>query len=250
MAEDKGVEGQAAEGTEDKNYLGNWKTEEQAKEGLGHLEAKLAEQGNEVGYLRKEVEGLRNRPAPLPPTPEPEVPDYAEEISAIQGKIVDLDPDDVGYQKTLAGLLSQSNALIAEASKAATLTEATRVFKTELDERDTQAIESAFHKNNPDFNTPEIQRQIEERMNLDPTGMTDALVAYRELERDNATNRATQLEEENAELKRLATVSEGANQTGKVEVTGGASPPLPPAQPKLTGDALHAAMLKAAQEAA
>ena len=41
---------------EEKNFLGSWKTEEEATEGLKNLQTKLSDQGNEAGTLRNQVE--------------------------------------------------------------------------------------------------------------------------------------------------------------------------------------------------
>ena len=157
-----------------------------------------------------------------------------------------LDSADENYNKDMLSLMNKSNTLSRKAQHEETMAAATSAFKKELDERDTKSTHNAFYRDNPDFNTPEMQMQIKEQLANDQTGMSDPLVAYREIQRDVAMGKATQLEEENAELKRLANVSEGAQKTGKVVVTDGQSA-TPTPQPKLSGADLDKAMLDALQ---
>jgi len=229
---------------EEENYLGSWKTKPDAEEGLANMQAMVDSQGNEVGTLRRQVEsnqqvidGLQQTPA-LESTPA--APDYSKEVNNIQGEMANLDVDAPGYQKDLMGLMAKSNALSAKVAKEETLAAATEVFKKELNERDVQATHSAFYKDNPDFNTPEMQTRIRDYIARDTSGMSDPLVAYREIQRDEAIEAVKTLTAENAELKRVAELAKGTDLTGKV-VTKGHSPPVQK-QPKATGAALDQGM--------
>ena len=238
MSEENGnVEG-------NENYLGSWKTKTDAEEGLANMQSMVDNQGNEVGTLRKQVafgeqaiEELRNKPAPEQKV---DAPDYTKEMGDIQGEIAKLDPDDDGYHKTLMGLMNKSNALTAKITKEETLSAATAAFKEELNDRDVKATHSAFYKENKDFNTPEMQMQIKEYLANDTTGMSDPLVAYREIQRDAAVEAAKVLETENVELKRIVELAKGTDTTGKV-ITKSQIPPQQK-QPKAIGADLDKGM--------
>ena len=122
-----------------------------------------------------------------------------------------------------------------------TLDAAKEVFTKELDDRDTKATHNAFYRENPDFNTPEMQMRVKEYIAKDTTGMSDPLVAYREIQRDDAAIKAQQLEEENVELKRLMELAKGADETGKV-ITKGQAPSQTTKPPKATGADLDQGM--------
>ena len=253
MPEEKGNIDDKGKGEEvkDENFIGTFKDKEAAEQGWANLEGKLNDQGTELGGLRKQVEfahqvidELKAKSAPAAVTPE--APTYDKDIAAVQKEMAKLDSADENYNKDMLSLMNKSNVLSRKAQHEETMAAATSAFKKELDERDTKSTHNAFYRDNPDFNTPEMQMQIKEQLANDQTGMSDPLVAYREIQRDVAMGKATQLEEENAELKRLANVSEGAQKTGKVVVTDGQSA-TPTPQPKLTGADLDKAMLDALQ---
>lgn len=252
MVDDKGNidvkgKGEGDEGNKgDENYLGTWKDKTAAEEGLANMQTMVDNQGNELGTLRKQVEfseqvinDLKNQPPPPEPKTDPTL-GYDQELANIQKDMAELDPVDVNYHKDLMVLMNKSNALAAKIQHEKTLTAATATFKKELDDRDVKATHSSFYKDNPDFNTPEMQLRIKEHLAKDTTGMSDPLVAYREIQRDDAAVKATQLEEENAELKRLVELAKGTDATGKV-ITKGQAPPQAK-QPKTTGKDLDAGM--------
>ena len=229
MSEENGnVEG-------NENYLGSWKTKESAEEGLVNMQALLDNQGSEVGNLRQQVQFDQQTIKDMQSTSanNPETPSYQKEIQAVQKQIESLDPISDDYHRDLTSLLSQSNTLVAKEVQVDTLQKATKTFKDALNERDVKSAQIAFYKDNPDFNTPEMQTQIKENMINDATGMSDELVAYREIQRDIATQKAERLVAENTELKRLVELGKGTDATGKV-VTKGLSPPQQK-QPKTTG---------------
>lgn len=235
------------EGGEDEFFLGSWKDKTAAEEGLANMQTMVDNQGNELGTLRKQIEfseqvinDLKNQP----PAPEPKTdptPGYDQELANIQKDMAKLDPVDESYHKDLMVLMNKSNALAAKVQHEKTLTAATASFKKELDDRDVKATHSSFYKDNPDFNTPEMKLRIKEYLAKDTTGMSDPLVAYREIQRDDAAKKATQLEEENTELKRLIELAKGTDATGKV-ITKGQALPQVVKQPKTTGKDLDAGM--------
>jgi len=240
--------GNENEGNEEQPYLGPWKTREAAEEGVRNLESKLGSQGNELGALRKQVDftqqiidDLKNQTASASKA---EGPNYDKDMASIQNKIAELDPVDDSYQKDLASLMAKSNALAAKVQHEQTLQAATEMFKKELDDRDVKAIHKSFYEKNPDFNAPEIQMRIKDYIARDTTGMSDPLVAYREIQRDTAAQRAKELETENAELKKLADLAKGTASTGKV-VTKGQSLQQQTKQPKTTGADLDKGMQEA-----
>ena len=245
MAEDKDteVEVETEEGNE--FYLGNWKTREAAKEGLKNMQTKFDDQGTEVGTLRKQVEfaqqtidDLKNQQAT--PAPQTNSPDYSKELGDIQSEISKLDPDDEGYQRQLTTFMNKSNSIVSKMTKEETLAAATAAFKAELNDRDVKATYSAFYRDNPDFSTPEMQMQIKEYIAKDTTGMSDELVAYREIQRDTATQAAKALEAENIELKRIVELAKGTTDTGRV-ITKSQTPPQTK-QPKAVGADLDKGM--------
>ncbi len=231
----------------DEPYLGTWQTKEAAEEGLANLTGKMDAQGNEVGTLRKQVdffqkqfEGTQQQPAKAEPEA-PKGPDYGAEMKAVQTEMSKLDADDPGYQKDLGKLVIKSNQIAAKQATQAALEAAQAEFTKVLDERDVQSMHKSFYRDNPDFNTPEMQMRIQEYLANDQTGMSDPMVAYREIQRDDIAARATELEEENAEIKRLLDLKKGEEATGKV-VTKGQSPQQKIKQPKATGAALDQGM--------
>ena len=238
----------------DEPFLGTWKDKPAAEEGLANLESKLGSQGSEMGVLKKQVEFFQGQleKATAQPKAEPKAketpkgPDYGKETAAIQDKIAKLDPDEPGYQKELGKLIAKSTSMAMEAGAQVgaqqALDAAQAQFKEALDERDIQSMHKDFYRENEDFNTPDMQMRIQERLASDQSGMSDPMVAYREIQRDDAVEAATALKEENAELQRLIDLKEGEKETGKV-VTKAQSPAQQKTkQPKATGEALDTGM--------
>ena len=165
-------------------------------------------------------------------------------MKAIQKEMSSLDPDDPTYQKDLGKLVIASNQIAAQQATQNALSAAQEEFTKALDERDIQSMQKDFYRDNEDFNTPDMQMRIQERLANDQTGMSDPMVAYREIQRDDIAARATELEEENAEIKRLLELKKGEESTGKV-VTKGQSPQQKTKQPKATGADLDKGMQEA-----
>jgi len=252
MADDTGKEN-VEEGGEATPYLGTWADKTAAEEGLANMQSTLDTQGNEVGTLRKQVEfaqqviaDMKAQPASAPAATN--APNYDQDIASVQSEMAKLDSVDDNYHADMMALMNKSNAISRKAQHEETLTAATSAFKKELDERDVKATHSSFYKDNPDFNTPEMQMRIKDYISKDTTGMSDPLVAYREIQRDDAAASAQVLTDENAELKRIVELAKGTDATGKV-VTKGGSVPQANKQPKATGANLDKGM-QAALDAA
>jgi hypothetical protein len=234
----------------------SFKTPEELAAAYQSLEKKLGEQGNELGTHRKESEYYRSQAETLQSllkeqmggkrqAEPPKGPDYDSEISAIEQQIQQLDPMEDGYQKTLSGLVAKVGKLSAAAAHEKTLGAASEMFRKELTDRDTKAARDAFYRDNPTFNTPDMQAKIREYIANDKTGMHDPLSAFREIERDEARAKAEALTAENAEYKKLIELNKGKDAAGKVVVKG-QSPSQPQSRPqKATGKDLEAGMLAA-----
>jgi hypothetical protein len=214
-----------------------------------NLEKKLGEQGSELGSTRKQAETLANalkevltkKEAPTKPAG----PDYDTEIAGVQKEIQSLDPMADGYQKTLSDLVAKATKLAAISQHEKTLNAAGEMMKKELSDRDVKAQTKVFYDANPTFNTPEMQTRIKDYLANDKTGMSDPLVAFREIERDDARAQLKQVSEQNAEMQRALDLTKGKNETGKVIVKGQSPAAVTKPQANLSGKDLDAAMAAA-----
>ena len=246
-------------------YLGSWQTKEAAMEGLANLQKKLDQQGNELGVLRQQAElnnqMLQQFQTAQPVVEESKTPDYEaeiqttqNEIAKVQEKIAELDPISDDYSKNLAKLMAKSNSLIskttdlvAKAQYEKALEASQSMFKEELDKRDVQTVQQQFYEKNPEFNTPEMQARIKEYLAKDTTGMSDPLVAFREIQRDDAMQKALQLEQEVEDYRKRLNLKEGTEKTGTVITEGSVGVPAKPK--KVTGADLDKGMLEALKAA-
>jgi len=244
------------EGTEQPFIPGtSYKNADEAAKGFTELNSLLGKMGNEKGTLAKQVESLsevlKSVTAQKQETAKPKeaAPDYDGQVEAINKEIMGLDPLADGYQKDLAALMTKSQKLAAMGQHDKTLNAASDIFRKELDERDIKQTHKEFFSKNPSFNTPEIQARIKEYLANDTTGMSDDLVAYREIQRDDIAAEAQQIKAERDELAKRLDLVEGKNQTGpvitKAQVPGRQQQTK---QPKATGADLDAGM-RAALEA-
>jgi hypothetical protein len=222
----------------------------------GHLalKEKFDSQGNELGQIRKDHEGLKGQAETLATIlkenltkgqsgVQPSKPiDYAAELTGIEEQIQKLDPMNPDYQKSLASLVAKSNKLSALEQHEKTLGAAGELMKKELSERDIKTAQDNFYRDNPTFNTPAMQAKIREYIAKDRTGMSDPLSAFREIQRDEIAIEAKRLADENAEYKRLLDLNKGKDESGRVIVKGQGPGQLPINQPKVTGKDLDAGM--------
>jgi hypothetical protein len=233
-----------------------FKTPDELAKGYTELKTLHDRQANELGTIRKEHESLKGQAESLATIlkdsltknvggnsiKETVKTDYAAELTNIEGQIQNLDPLSPDYQRILASLVAKSNRLTALDQHDKTLNAAGEMMKKELSERDIKIAQEAFHKDNPTFNTPEMQTKIREYIAKDRTGMSDPLSAFREIQRDEIAIEAKRLSDENAEYKRLIDLNKGKDETGKVVVKsqGAGQPPVKPQ--KATGKDLDAGM--------
>ena len=223
-----GDKGKKEEGGANEPYLGTWATKEEAAEGLKNLQGKLSEQGSEVGTLRKQNDDNTVRMDEMQATInagtkageqeaiDKEAEGIAGEQAKINKQIEDLDPVDEGYTRKLTTLIGKSNTLAAQGQHKITLEAATAAFTEELNNRDVSNAHQSFDGANPDFKSPEMQQRIRERVAADSTGMTDALVAYREIQRDDTATQNTELVTQNEELMKRLNLKKGTDETGTV----------------------------------
>ena len=240
----------------------SYKSAAELLKGHTELKGKFDAQGNELGTIRKEHDGLKTQAETLATvlkdtltkgagsgTATPAKVDYATELTAVEKEIQTLDPIAPDYQKSLAGLVAKSNRLAALDQHEKTLGAAGEMMKKELGERDVKAAQDQFLKENPTFNTADMQAKIKAYIAKDKTGMSDPLSAFREIQRDEIAVEVTKLAEENAEMKRLIDLNKGKDEAGKVIVKGAGPGQLPVKTPKATGKDLDVGM-KAALAAA
>ena len=234
-----------------------FKTVDELAKGYSNLKTLSDTQGNELGTLRKSHDGLKTQTETLmsllkevkgqPAKVETPVtkPDYDTEIAAIETQIKGLDPLAPDYQANLSTLLGKSTRLATKAAEDRALSAAGELFKQELTERDIKSAQAQFFQNNQDFNTPDMQARIQDSITKDKTGMTDALSAYREIQRDDALARLQAAELENAEYKRLIDLNKGREEAGKVVVKTQTTPQPPTPPQKAVGKDLDAGMMAA-----
>lgn len=247
---DAGAQGEAAAAAEDQGIAGTgFKSPEElaaaylgVKDQYGNLEKKLGEQGNELGALRTQAqtlaEALKETLGKKAPAEKAQGVDYSTEIANVEAQINDLDPMADNYQKTLSSLIHKSNKLVAAEQHEKTLSAAGSMFKEELSTRDAKAAQEAFHRENPTFNTPEMQARIKQYISQDRTGMHDPLSAYAMIQRDD-------IAAQNEEYKRLVELFKGKDEAGRVVVKGQSPGQQQTKQPKVTGRDLDAGMAAA-----
>lgn len=216
--------------SKEENYLGNWKDKETAEAGLANMQGKMDEIGNEVGTLRQQsardagvIETLKSQNV-NPPAQEAIAPDLSKELQEVQTKMLSLDAVDENYTADMVALMNQQSALSAQIQHEKTLAVATERFSEELSRRDVESTTKDFKKENSSFDTPEMQAKIQEYIAADKTGMVDSLVAFREIQRDEAIEHGKALSEENEKLKNLANLKQGTDETGNVFTGSGQSP--------------------------
>lgn len=242
------------ESSQEQVYLGNWKTREQAEEGLSNLQKLLDSQGNELGTLRKQAQLLESRmgkqqePQGKPQPEQPQGPDYDKELAQIDKQIESLDMDEPGYQAKLAELNAKSRSLVAEMATQKALDAAEQHFSETLSQRDVQDMQRKFYDQHPDFQDPETQMQVDEFLANDPTGMHDPMSGYFALKSQSAQADLQAAQERIAELEERLNIAGGANEVGDV-LTKSDGPPEPTKRTRATGADLDRGMLEALRKA-
>ena len=130
----------------DKEY----ESPEKLAEAYQNLEGKLGEQGTEVGDLRaanrvltEQIESAQ-RAAKTEEGPEKPATDYEAQLTAIYKQVND---GDISVEEAM----QKSNALTAETATAQAVEQSTVRFEETLQDRDAEAIQKQFLKDNPDF---------------------------------------------------------------------------------------------------
>jgi len=236
MTTEQGTEGQGTEATEAQPIIPGttWKTPEEAAKGFSELKSLVDRQGNELGMTRKQLEQAAQGP------------DYDTELAKIDAQIEKLDVDDPGYGKTLAQLNRQARTLEAQRVKTETEGKLMSQFEKVLSERDSQQQTSKWRQENPDFDTPEMQQAINQKIATDKTGMMDPVLAYREIQLDQLKATLQQMGAENEDFKSRLKLKSGEADVGKVVTkTGGGVGTQSKSQGKVTGAALDEGMRQA-----
>ena len=243
------------ENASDENYLGSWKDKETAATGLANMQQELGRKGNEVGDLRKQneslasaIEALKTQGVKPSAASQAAAPDLSNDLQEVQTQMLSLDPVDANYTANMVALMNKQSALSAQIQHEKTLRVATERFTEELSKRDAEMTTREFKKANPEFETPEMQAKIQQHIAADRTGMVDALVAFREIQRDEIMQQAKGLIEENEKLKKLADLKQGTDSTGNV-FTGSGQSPQKPTKTTMTSEERDAAMLAAVMDA-
>jgi len=242
------------EDTPKEPYLGNWKTREQAQEGLDNMQKLLDSQGNELGTLRKQTELMQSRMDMQQPQASPEAkpeqpkgPDFAKEMASIEKTMSELDQDEPNYQKEMGQLIAKSNALAAQAATQQALDAAQAHFAETLNQRDVQDMQRKFKEQNPDFESPDMQMAIDQFIQNDPTGMHDQMSAYFAIKEQGAGQGLTEAQKRIAELEERLNIAGGQNDVGKV-VTKSQAPRQPTKTTKATGADLDRGMMEALEK--
>jgi hypothetical protein len=255
MTTEQGTEVQGTEATEAQPIIPGttWKTPEEAAKGFSELKSLVDRQGNELGMTRKQLEQAANlleKATKMTAKPEQAAaaqgPDYDTELAKIDAQIEKLDVDDPGYGKTLAQLNRQARTLEAQRVKTETEGKLMSQFEKVLSERDSQQQTSKWRQENPDFDTPEMQQAINQKIATDKTGMMDPVLAYREIQLDQLKATLQQMGAENEDFKSRLKLKSGEADVGKVVTkTGGGVGTQSKSQGKVTGAALDEGMRQA-----
>lgn len=235
--------------TKEEPYLGTFKDKDAAEEGLKNLNSKIGDMGREKGELAAQLKlaqsmitNMQSQKPQEAAKPENKAPDYAKEITSLRKDMSELNPVDEDYQPKMIELSDKISNLTAASQHEKTLSAAKSEFTKILDQRDTESNQNQFYGENPAFQNPEMQVRIQERVANDRTGMTDPLVAFREIERDDAQRQLTQSQEEITRLSELLNLKKGAEITGKVITKSGQSLQNKTNIPKVTGAEFDAGM--------
>lgn len=233
-----------------------FKTVEELARGFQETKADHGRISNEYGNLKKDHDGLKSQAQTLAETlketlakgkkgdqAEP-VTDFDKEIISAQAELKKLDPMMDDFAERQADLINRITDLKSEKVKSSVMSEASKLFQRELQDRDIKTSQKEFLRANPTFNTPEMQARIDDFLAKDATGMHDKMSAFAELKASDAELRASDLEKKNAEMMKALELQAGKDSTGKVIVKG-QSPGQVTSKTILTGKDRDAAMAAA-----
>ena len=149
---EKGTEDKKTEAPKTTVKVGEkeYESPEALADAYGELHSKFGEQGNEVGDLRaanrvltEQIESAQ-RAAKAEEGAEKPATDYEAQLTAIYKQVND---GDISVEEAM----QQSNALTAQAATAQAVEQSTARFEETLQDRDAEAIQKQFLKDNPDF---------------------------------------------------------------------------------------------------
>lgn len=246
------------EGGEDQPIIPGttYKTPEEAAKGFEEKQKMIDQQGGEIGELRGQLEETQSAIQQMQDTQTAQqkaesAVDYDKELKAIQDEIAQLDELDDNFKEKSLSLNKKAINLTRQAATEEAKNAAMQEFQKELAQRDEQQSFQQWYEQNPDFNTPEMQQRVKQQIARDKTGLTDPLVAYREVQLGDTQAENQALKEQLEETNRLLGLKKGTEETGKVVGKGQpAGEQNKTSQPKkLSGADLDTAMLEAAKNA-
>lgn len=219
----------------------SYKTMAELHKGHLNLNDLHTKQADELGSLRGQAKTLAETlkatlenkgAAPAGPAPAAG-PDYAKEIASVNAELEKLDPMDDGFVKKNKELVNRLTDLKASAVKDQVLSTAGDIFKKELTNRDSIAAQKQFHKDNPTFNTPEMQKRIGDFLATDETGTHDTVSAFFKIQADDNALAANTALAERDKIKEILALQHGKDETGKVITKG--QPPMKTNTGKVAG---------------
>jgi len=201
------------------NYLGDWKSKEDASKGLSELQSKIGSQGSELGTLRKQnnemFTAFQNLQANQQvATAEPET-QAAEELNSVMAEYAKLDfVEDAKASAKGAKLMQDAIALTAKMVKEDTLQETDAQVASLLQEKDASALQDKFLESNPNFSSLQEEGAFQALKSQNP--MHDDFSAYYEHQATEAMTKVTELEAALEEAKKVANLAGGDEPTAKV----------------------------------
>ena len=229
------------------NYLGTWKTREEAEKGFNELQDLYGRQTNELGTLRGQVGDLTNSltqfmqqsQGPKQPATE-EGPSTEDELAKVFNEYSKLDfLNDEDAARKGAELLKNAVMVTAKTVKDETLKAAGSQFKEVLSQRDAESIKDDFLKSNPRF--VELQKSGVFRDLKAQNPLHDDFSAYYETLASEAATKVSELEVALQEAKKAANLAGGDTQTSRVFTKPGSSARTPGEQPKTEKDRIESA---------
>ncbi len=224
----------------------SYKTPEDAAKGFSEMQALIDRQGNELGTARQQLTDAQAqaklaqvKSAPVKP------PDYDAELAKIDKNLDGLDVDDPGYTKERGQLERQARTVLAQKIEASTSEKMSAKFAKQLNDRDARQGEKQWQDKNPDFNNPEMQAAIHEKMQTDRTGIMDEFLAYREIQNAQLKAKLQEVSTANDDFQNRLKLKAGESEAGKVVTKAGSSAGTDKPKEKTTGAALREGMKEA-----
>ena len=176
-------------------------------------------QANELGMLRKEIQGTRQpdprrSDAPKPPQTSDELGKVMEEYGALDFY------NDESASKKGASLMKKAIGLTAKMVKEETLREADGAVRGILQEKDWDSMKNKFLESNPDFTDLQAQGVFQAMKGKNP--LHDDFSAYHAHKAESAMAKVEELTKALEEAKKVANLAGGDHGTSKVLTKPGA----------------------------